>query len=51
MWGLIAAATAAAFLGSFLGARLLPKMTLRAIQIIVGILLIVVGAGLASGLL
>jgi hypothetical protein len=50
MWGLIAAATAAAFLGSFLGARLLPKMTLRAIQIIVGILLILVGAGLTTGL-
>jgi uncharacterized membrane protein YfcA len=50
MGGLILAATLAAFLGSFIGARLMKKVTLRAVQIIVGGMLIVVGAGLASGL-
>jgi uncharacterized membrane protein YfcA len=50
MGGLILAATLAAFVGSFIGARLVKKVTLRTVQIIVGIMLIVVGAGLASGL-
>ena len=48
--GLIAAATLAAFLGSFLGKRLLRKVTLRAVQVIVGVLLILLGFGLAAGL-
>jgi uncharacterized membrane protein YfcA len=51
MGGLILAATLAAFLGSFFGARLMNKVTLRRVQIIVGVMLIVVGVGLASGLL
>ena len=51
MGGLILAATLAAFLGSLIGARLMKKVTLRTVQIIVGGMLIVVGAGLASGLL
>ena len=50
MGGLILAATLAAFLGSFIGARLMKKVTLRTVQIIVGVMLIMVGAGLASGL-
>jgi uncharacterized membrane protein YfcA len=50
MGGLILAATLAAFVGSFIGTRLLKKVTLRTIQIIVGGMLIVVGAGMASGL-
>jgi uncharacterized membrane protein YfcA len=48
--GLILAAIIAAFGGSFIGARLMKKVTLRTIQIIVGVMLIVIGLGLASGL-
>ncbi|MBN2548837.1 MAG: TSUP family transporter [Anaerolineales bacterium] len=51
VWGLVLAATAAAFLGAFIGARLVKKITLRTLQIIVGIMLMVVGVGMASGLL
>jgi uncharacterized membrane protein YfcA len=49
--GLVVAATLAAFIGAFLGARLIKKVTLRTVQLIVGALLIVVGLGMASGLL
>ncbi|NWF80765.1 MAG: sulfite exporter TauE/SafE family protein [Chloroflexi bacterium] len=48
--GLVLAATVAAFVGSFLGARLLTKVTLRTVQIIVGILLMALGVGMAAGL-
>ena len=48
--GLILAAIIAAFLGSFIGTRLIKKVTLRTIQIIVGIMLILIGLGVASGL-
>ena len=48
--GLIAAAIMAAFLGSFIGTRLIKKVTLRTIQILVGLMLILIGLGLASGL-
>ncbi len=50
MGGLILAATLAAFVGSFFGAKLMNKVTLRTVQIIVGVMLIAVGAGMASGL-
>jgi uncharacterized membrane protein YfcA len=50
MRGLILAATLAAFVGSFVGTRLIKKITLHTIQIIVGVMLIVVGAGIAFGL-
>jgi len=50
IWSLVVAATLAAFLGSFLGTRLIKKITLRVIQIIIGIMLIVVGIGMATGL-
>jgi uncharacterized membrane protein YfcA len=50
MGGLILTATLAAFVGSFIGARLVKKVTLRTVQIIVGVMLIGVGAGMASGL-
>jgi hypothetical protein len=49
--GLLPAATLAAFLGAFLGVRMMKKITLRAVQIVVGVLLILVGAGIAGGLL
>jgi hypothetical protein len=48
--GLVLVATAAAFLGSFLGTRLVRKVTLRAIQVVVAALLLLVAAGLATGL-
>lgn len=51
MYSIIGAAIAAAFAGSFIGARLVKKVTLRAIQIIVGIMLIIVGLGIATGLI
>lgn len=47
---LVVAAILAAFLGSFLGVRLVKKVTLRTVQLIVGVLLVVVGFGMASGL-
>jgi uncharacterized membrane protein YfcA len=47
---LIVAATSAAFVGAFFGARLMKKVTLRTVQIIVGVMLMVVGVGMASGL-
>lgn len=50
MSGLILSAILAAFVGSFMGTRLMKKVTLRTIQIIVGVMLIIVGAGMASGL-
>ncbi len=50
-WGLVAAACAAAFLGAYGGARLLRKVTLRAVQLAVSVLLLLVALGLASGLL
>lgn len=48
---LIIAAIAAAFIGSFVGARILKKATFRTTQIIVGVLLIIVGIGIAAGML
>lgn len=48
---LVAAATLAAFAGAFLGARLLKKVTLKFVQRIVAAMMVVVGAGLAAGLL
>ena len=51
LWPLVLAATLAAFLGAFLGARLLKKITYGAIQLIVGIMLVVIGFGMAIGLL
>ena len=50
-FGLIAAATIAAFAGAFLGARLLPILTLRHIQVLVTVLLIVIAIALAAGLI
>lgn len=49
--GLVAAATAAAFAGSFAGARLMHKVTMRAVQVIVGLLLLGVAVGLGAGLI
>jgi uncharacterized membrane protein YfcA len=51
IWGLVAAATVAAFVGSFLGTKLIKKITLRVIQTIVGVMLILIGTGMATGLI
>ena len=49
-WPLVASVTAAAFAGSFIGKRLLKKVSLRGVHRVVGALLLVVGAALALGI-
>jgi uncharacterized membrane protein YfcA len=51
IWILVVLGIVFAFIGSFFGARLIKKVTLRSIQYIVGILLIIVGIGLCSGII
>ncbi len=48
---LVIAATIAAFLGAFAGSRLMKKVTFGSVQRIVGIMLAIIGAGMATGLL
>jgi uncharacterized membrane protein YfcA len=48
---LVAAAAGAAFVGSFVGSRLVRKVTLEAVQKLVGALLLLVSIALGSGLL
>jgi len=50
-WPMVIAASAAAFAGAYLGARILRKVTIRTVQIVVSALLVVVGVGLIAGLL
>lgn len=50
IWGLVLAAALAAFLGAFIGARLTKKVTLRLLKVNVGIVLMLVGFGIAGGL-
>lgn len=50
-WRLVAAATLAAFVGAYLGARLLEKVTLASVRLVVSSLLVGIGIGLATGLL
>jgi hypothetical protein len=50
-WVLVGVACVAAFVGAFLGARLIGKMTLLTVQRLVAGMLVVVGAGLSSGML
>jgi hypothetical protein len=50
-WLAVGVATVAAFAGAFIGARLVKKLTIVAIQRIVSVLLVVVGIGLISGIL
>jgi uncharacterized protein len=47
--GLVAAATLAAFLGAFIGTRMLEKVTLRTVQLMVAVCMIGIGGGLAAG--
>jgi uncharacterized membrane protein YfcA len=48
---LVLAGTLAAFLGSFIGSRLLQKITMRAIQATVGVMLLLLSIALGTGLL
>jgi uncharacterized membrane protein YfcA len=50
-WALIVAGTVAAFVGSFIGARLVKKVTMRAIQVLVGVMLLLLGIALGAGLI
>jgi hypothetical protein len=50
-WRLVLLGVLAAFIGSFAGARLLRKVTLRALQYIVGAMLMLAGIGLVAGLI
>lgn len=42
--------TVCAFIGSFVGKRVLQKVTLRTVQIVVAVAMLLIGAGLAAGL-
>jgi uncharacterized membrane protein YfcA len=48
-WSLVAASTAAAFVGSYFGAKLVKKVTLHALQLVVGVMLVIIGIALAAG--
>ncbi|MCA9307108.1 MAG: hypothetical protein KDA16_11275, partial [Phycisphaerales bacterium] len=49
--GLVIAGCVAAFAGSFVGARLLKKVTLEGVHVIVGVMLVVVGLAMAVGVI
>jgi uncharacterized membrane protein YfcA len=51
MIGIVAAASLAAFIGAYFGARLIGKVTLRAIQLTVAAAMAMVGFGLAIGVI
>ena len=50
-WPLIIGASVSAFMGAYVGAKVLKKVTLRSVQLVVSALLIVVGVGLITGML
>lgn len=50
-WPLLVAASASAFAGAYVGSKLLKKVTIRSVQIVVSFLLLLVAAGLMSGVL
>ena len=47
---LLAAATVSAFLGAWIGSRLIHKVTMRVVQWTVAVMLFVIAAGLAAGI-
>lgn len=47
---MVVVATLGAFAGAWLGKRLLPKVTLRFVELSVALMMVLIGAGLASGL-
>lgn len=50
-WKLIVLATLTAFAGAFIGSRLMKKVTLKAVQVIVGMMLVFIGVLLCVGLI
>jgi hypothetical protein len=46
----VAVGTICAFIGSFMGKRVLQKVTLRTVQIVVAVAMLLIGVGLAAGL-
>lgn len=50
-WRLVATATVCAFAGAYVGRRLLPRVTLGGVRLLTGVLLVVVGVGLMTGLI
>ncbi|MEO8589577.1 MAG: sulfite exporter TauE/SafE family protein [Flavobacteriales bacterium] len=50
-WPLLIATTLAAFLGAWLGKRLIPKITLRGVQLVVGALMLAIASALLAGLI
>lgn len=48
-WPAVATGVATAFLGSFLGARMVRKVTMNAIHVLVGLLLVLLGVAIAAG--
>ena len=50
-WTMVLSASFSAFVGAYLGAKLLHKVTLRTIQRLVSVLLVLIGLGLVTGLL
>jgi hypothetical protein len=50
-WSLVIAASVSAFIGAYLGSKLLKKITIRAVQMAVSIMLVMISLGLISGVL
>lgn len=50
-WPLLLAATLAAFVGAWWGKKLIPKVTMRAVQLTVGVLILIVAVFLGSGII
>ncbi len=50
-WPLVIAASVSAFIGAYFGSKLLKKITIKSIQVVVSVLLVVVSLGLMSGVL
>jgi uncharacterized membrane protein YfcA len=48
--GLVAAASLAAFIGSFAGSRLVKKVTMETLHAVIGVMLVLMAAAMASGL-
>lgn len=46
----VAVGTICAFIGSFMGKRMLQKVTLRTVQVVVAVAMLLIGVGLAAGL-
>ena len=51
MTGLVAAATLAAFLGAYVGNKLLARATMGFIRVAVAVAMIAIGAGLVAGVI